>query len=715
MRRKQAQHNDRLSENNIAKFAFSPCGEVTLLAASGDGDGEGESIPRFELIAYTGGVMTPSWPPVSLVVDLAGAKAESGECPLIREHDPQQVLGQGRIEILDNKVTMRGTLCGPEADVEPVVEAARKGFKWRASLDGSLSDMQFVDKGQTAQANGRTFRGPVYIARKSLFVSASIVSLAGDQKTSSKIAARAAGAITMPFDTWLKSKGFDPSSLTDEQRETLESAWKTDEARSGNPDEESAIHSESDIRASANNVATLGAVNQSDFETQLKSQRKAVADEIRRQSKIEGLRARYPSEKTGAIIAQAIEENWTEEKAELELMRAARRPGPDIRTGTNGDCNLAVLEAALCLRSNVGSESSLLRAYGEQTLNEADKYRGLGLRRTVERIAASRGIVLPNEVNNEWLRAAFSSVDLGGILGAVANKSLGVTMTDPAWVAPRIAGVASHSNFHTHTVYSMALNGEMEEVAPSGELKHLSATEESYTRKVGTKGALLRITRQDIINDDLGVFARNAQAMTRKALQSREKALFRLINATGNGASFFTTAHKNYMSGATTALSDTSLAAAIKLFRNQTGPDGQPIMLEPAILLVPPELENTATNMLAPSSTLIVTGLASTSTKGVQSNANIYAGRFGGKPIVSPYLENENLTGYSTTAWYLLADPAVIPAFEIVYLNGNQSPTINFFGLETHESELAACWQIYWDFGVATAEYRAGCKSKGAA
>lgn len=226
------------------------------------------------------------------------------------------------------------------------------------------------------------------------------------------------------------------------------------------------------------------------------------------------------------------------------------------------------------------------------------------------------------------------------------------------------------------------------------------------TRQVDTRGALLSVTRKDLINDDLGAFADNAMALGRKAIQSREKALFTELNGTGNGASFFTAARGNYFEGAGASLQSTSLATAVQMFRDQKGPDGDPIMVEPRLLLVPTALEQIAKELM--NSQYI---LGPTTTK--QPSVNVWQGAF--TPLTSPWLSNTNLAGASSTAWYLLADPSDVAALEIAYLNGQQTPTVEFFGLDSDPNVLGVTWRVYWDFGVALAEFRGGVKSKGAA
>jgi hypothetical protein len=76
-------------------------------------------------------------------------------------------------------------------------------------------------------------------------------------------------------------------------------------------------------------------------------------------------------------------------------------------------------------------------------------------------------------------------------------------------------------------------------------------------------------------------------------------------------------------------------------------------------------------------------------------------------------LANSNYTGYSALKWYLLADPQDLPAIEIVFLNGNEQPTV-----ETADADfntLGIRMRGFHDFGVAKQEYRGGVAMKGEA
>jgi len=107
------------------------------------------------------------------------------------------------------------------------------------------------------------------------------------------------------------------------------------------------------------------------------------------------------------------------------------------------------------------------------------------------------------------------------------------------------------------------------------------------------------------------------------------------------------------------------------------------------------------------SSERLIDGTASST----QGDANIYRGRF--RVESSPYMHNVAYTGYSAAAWYLLADPAVMPVIEIVALNGRVEPTI-----ETADADfnvLGVQMRGYSDVGVNLQEYRGGVRADGSA
>jgi hypothetical protein len=81
--------------------------------------------------------------------------------------------------------------------------------------------------------------------------------------------------------------------------------------------------------------------------------------------------------------------------------------------------------------------------------------------------------------------------------------------------------------------------------------------------------------------------------------------------------------------------------------------------------------------------------------------------------VTSPYLSNANYAGNSAKAWYLFADPQIVDTFEIGYLKGRRTPTVEQG--ETDFNTLGIQFRVYFDLGVREQDYRGMVKFKGEA
>ncbi len=136
-----------------------------------------------------------------------------------------------------------------------------------------------------------------------------------------------------------------------------------------------------------------------------------------------------------------------------------------------------------------------------------------------------------------------------------------------------------------------------------------------------------------------------------------------------NNATFY----QRETAAAGNALSITSLRTAVTSYRKLTDPDGNPLGMTPSMLLVPPELEITAAELMGGS--LLITGENSTRT-----NVNVLAGRF--QVVPSSYLT-------SATTWWLVMNPADLPCMEVAFLNGQRTPTVQQAELVTQADAIA--------------------------
>jgi hypothetical protein len=294
-------------------------------------------------------------------------------------------------------------------------------------------------------------------------------------------------------------------------------------------------------------------------------------------------------------------------------------------------------------------------------------------------------------------------MSLPGIMSNIANKSLlaGFDYVENAW--RRIAKTGSVRDFKTVTRYRFTADMGFEPIAYGGEFKHGEVGEESYTNKADTYGKMFGVYREDIINDDLDALKEVPFRIGEGAALTINKVFWTLWLS--NPGSFFSSGHKNYKTGADTALSVDGLTLARNTFSKQRRPGGKdPLGVRPKMLLVPASLEIMA-DLLMNSTTL---NEAAATPK---SDKNPHANKF--EVVASDYLDNEDYTGSSDKAWYLLAQPGAIPAFEVVFLNGKQVPTVEKNDMVFNR--LGIEFRGYLDFGVKEQDYRGALKMKGEA
>jgi len=661
--------------------------EMTIEAAA---DGEEDRIPTFSMTAYDGGLMHIAnfWYPV--VADLEGMQLHADTTPILRQHDPGKVVGHAdNIDIRKKVVKVNGHVSGVGEDAKEVVECSKRGFKWQASIGASAQEIEFYDKGETVTVNGQKFDGPVYVARKSTLLEVSFVTSGGNKGTKTKIAANAAGSTKMNFEQWLEERGFDINTITAQQRTSLQAAYDAEVAASADPPPSESSNTPA---ASDDNSNTPSPVDQL---------RAEMAAETERVAMIRTLCAGNHA----TIEANAIREGWDQTRVELEVMRAERPSAPMINTGA-GSANINqmhVLEAALAQAGGVG-ESEI--GFGPEVLQAAHTaFRGrVGLQETLleaARINGHSGYRFRGH-EREILQAAFSTNDISGILSNTANKFLlmGFEAVESAW--RQIAAIRNVKDFKTVTSFRLTGGLVYEQVGPTGELKHGTLGEESYTNKADTYGSMLAITRQDIINDDLDALTAVPRRLGRGGALKLNLVFWEAFLA---NAAFFTAGNNNFIEGAATALGIDSLTQAETMFLNQVDSDDNPLAITPEILLVPNALKTQATLLMESLELRDTTASKKTLTK------NPHAGNF--KPVASSYLSSAALAGSSANAWYLLANPQDMPTIEVAFLNGNQSPTVE--SADADFNTLGIQMRGYHDFGVALQEFRGGVKSRGEA
>lgn len=688
-----------------------------VLAAAGDST----KPRRFKIEAYDGGPLPVSGFDLPVIVDLATLEFPDS-IPILIDHtaDVEHTLGSTD-SIVNNGQTLveEGVVTATSNTALGVVTQADSGQRWQASIGVRVGDLQEIAAGQVIVVNKQSFRGPLLVARNSQMFETSVLPAGADWTTTVNLAARAArllkGSATMPtFEEWLASIGVDPAKLDDTSRTAMTLAYDAMQNPAPTPPVAPAAAvvpaaapvptEESKPTVSAAALQQMQATMQSEL---LAKMRETQAAELDRQQKLAAVTAGHPQ-----ILATAIREGWEPMRAENAVFHEERKGTAPSGRRSPVAMTQQVLEAAVCMARQVPGHEKM---YNDQTLQAAHTQfgrAGIGLQRLLL-IAASEGGYSggPHEgvrVSNlrPILKAAFSTLSLPGLLSNVANKELlaGYEADESLMLWKEIASVKSVSDFKTVTSYRMLDSLAYEQLGPGGKIKHGSLGEESYTRQANTYAKMFSLTRQDIINDDLGAFDDLRKRLGMGAAQKLSDVAWLefLDNST-----FFTAARGNYITGATTTLLTdfVGLELGVNAFRDLTTPtaDGSKrIGGTPTILLVPPELGMAAERLYA----AVNIGGGTT-----VANSNIHAGKY--KPIIVPWLSDTSFTNYSATAWYLLRDPARYAAMTVSFLDGVEQPTVE--SADANFDTLGVEFRGYHDFGCDKAEYLAGIMSKGAA
>jgi HK97 family phage prohead protease len=279
-------------------------------------------------------------------------------------------------------------------------------------------------------------------------------------------------------------------------------------------------------------------------------------------------------------------------------------------------------------------------------------------------------------------------------------------MTADTWSL--FCAVGSVSDFRAHNRYRLGSFGRLQTVAEHAEYKNQSIPDgEKESITAATKGSIISLSRQAMINDDMGAFSRLAIMLGRAARLSVESDVYDAIKSNsglgptmGDGNVLFHSSHANL--GTASVIGVAALDADRIVMAEQIDPSGNEYLdLRPEILLVPIGLGAQA-RVLNEAQYDIDAIDAGTDEQNKFMKPNAVAGLF--RTIV----DTPRLSG---TRRYLLASPTIAPVFEVAFLDGQQEP---FMELQDGWRIDGAEWKIRLDYGVAAIDYRGAVTNVGA-
>jgi hypothetical protein len=316
-------------------------------------------------------------------------------------------------------------------------------------------------------------------------------------------------------------------------------------------------------------------------------------------------------------------------------------------------------------------------------------------------LAQARGErVGPRDRERLIARAFHSSSDFPLLLANAGNKMLeaGYAVASPSY--RRFFARRRFNDFKAHSFLTAGDFPALAALREGGEITRGTISEKRELITPGTFARGVAVTRQMLVNDDLGAFADFGSMIGRRIADWENATAYAVVNtASGDGptltegsaAVFGTGATRANKAGSGTTVTALALGAGFNGMKSQTSLDGLRLNIEPRFLVCSVIQEFVAAQFASSS----VVPSAPTS-------VNPFAARF--EVISDANIPNNR--------WYLFADPAAAPVYVYGYVGDNEVPQVRVGQPMGVDGTVV---EVVHDFAVGAIDYRGGWFNSGAA
>jgi hypothetical protein len=286
--------------------------------------------------------------------------------------------------------------------------------------------------------------------------------------------------------------------------------------------------------------------------------------------------------------------------------------------------------------------------------------------------------------------APHTTGDFPGIFSNALNKSLLERYEQAEPTYRRISRQRNFRDFRPHPQIRAGDFPKLQRLSEAGEIKHGTFGESKETAMVEAYAVQFAITRQMMVNDDMGAIQEVINSSGDEVANFEERRFyeFKASAKLADNKAVFHADHNNLKSPGT-AITVAAISAGRAAMRKQTSVDKKRINIQAKILLVSPDKETEAEQLVA----------------SITANESVKVNPFSGKlEVISP----AEMTG---NAWELYADPSRAANWVWGLLDGYEAPRLTFdepFGSQGLKGKLEH------DFGVGAVDYRAAYQNVGA-
>ncbi len=576
---------------------------------------------------------------------------ESGQVVLLDTHqrwDTATVIGSCReLAISEGQIIGRSVFSSvPEA--EGPWTKTREGHLTDYSAGYKVDHATWIEDGENAVISGREFKGPVSVVDKWTLRELSVCPIGADMDAKARAdyidfnfnPSKEEPVMNARLKAILVGRGLDPNA-TDKQ------AWD--------------FLDNNELRSEILNEATTMVEKEVEETTEREEVQPSVDDAISaertRSAEIQALGRRFDCT---ADVEKLISEGATVDQARasvLEIVETRAKQAPEESAGFAPARVIA--DARDKFRAAAGD--ALAERAGLEVETPAaghDELTGYSLAEMARESLRMANMPTAGNVM-EMTGRALTTSDFPILLANVANKSLfaGFNTAEETWQT--VFATGSVSDFKTQTSARASETDDLEEVKEEGEFKYGSQTEAKEEYSIATYGKLYNISRQAIINDDLGALTtvpRNHGEAAARKIGDIGYAVLTANAAMGDGTALFHANHSNLGTGG--AITSIKLAEMIKLMKLQKDLKGnRRLNIRPRFFLAPVALEGTCEQFF---SSTIDPG------KAINGVNNPYAGSYFTR-VYEARLDDD-----SATAYYVLG--AKGKTVTIFFLNGKNTP-----------------------------------------
>lgn len=399
----------------------------------------------------------------------------------------------------------------------------------------------------------------------------------------------------------------------------------------------------------------------------------------------------------GVVVAKAIEDNLSFE-AGVDAINAAWK-------STGDDAAMPGRPTARILRDErdtrrTGMTEALVAQLGrsDPAQGPAREFMTMSVVDMAAACADYRGPIRSAGDRMRVLEAAsHSTSDFPAIFENALNKRLADAYGVAAPTYRDFAAEMPFTDFRAHPVSNVGDFPTLLEIKEGGEIKFGTLSDKKETVTLASYGRGLTVSRQMLINDELRAIDRVITSYG-QTVAAFEDATFYAMMISGSNSDgptlvettrqmFNTTDKTKASSGG--AIDVTTVSAGRAAMRKKQSIGGQDLFVIPSILLVGPDYETIAEQLVAP-------------VQAVEAGkVNPLSGRL--RVIVTA-----KITG---NAWYLFTDPGRGSNFVYGFLDGQSGPRLR---MEEPFGTQGTSFTVEHDFGCGAVDYRFGYKNAGA-